>query len=64
MMRFPEGTGVGLCLPQLGPHVTADVIVEFARRPCPRGNASWIHDPAGSDASTEEIGQIGIGSLE
>jgi hypothetical protein len=25
-------TGVGLCLPQLGPHVTVEVVAEFARR--------------------------------
>lgn len=45
MMRFPEGTGVGLCLPQLGPHVTAEVIVEFARRAESLGYSGlWVQD--------------------
>lgn len=38
-------TGIGLCLPQLGPHVTADVIGEFARRAEEIGYSSlWVQD--------------------
>lgn len=38
-------TGIGLCLPQLGPHVTADVIAEFARRAESFGYSSlWVQD--------------------
>ena len=38
-------TGIGLCLPQLGPHVTADVIAEFARRAEDIGYSSlWVQD--------------------
>ncbi|MFM7755354.1 MAG: TIGR03619 family F420-dependent LLM class oxidoreductase [Actinomycetota bacterium] len=38
-------TGIGLCLPQLGPHVTADVIAEFARRAERLGYCSlWVQD--------------------
>jgi probable F420-dependent oxidoreductase len=38
-------TGVGLCLPQLGPHVTAEVVIEFARRAEALGYTSlWVQD--------------------
>lgn len=38
-------TDVGLCLPQLGPHVTAEVIAEFARRAEALGYSSlWVQD--------------------
>lgn len=38
-------TGVGLCLPQLGPHVTAEVVVEFARRAEALGYSGlWVQD--------------------
>lgn len=38
-------TGVGLCLPQLGPHVNAKVIAEFARRAEALGYSSlWVQD--------------------
>lgn len=38
-------TGVGLCVPQLGPHVTAEVIAEFARRAEDCGYSSlWVQD--------------------
>lgn len=38
-------TGIGLCLPQLGPHVTADMIVRFAERAEELGYASlWVQD--------------------
>jgi probable F420-dependent oxidoreductase len=38
-------TGVGLCLPQLGEHVTADVLVEFCREAEGLGYSSlWVQD--------------------
>jgi probable F420-dependent oxidoreductase len=38
-------TNVGLCLPQLGPHVTAEVISEFAQRAQALGYSSlWVQD--------------------
>lgn len=38
-------TGVGLCLPQLGPHVTVDVVAEFARRAEALGYSGlWVQD--------------------
>ena len=38
-------TGVGLCLPQLGPHVRADIVAEFARRAEAMGyEALWVQD--------------------
>ena len=38
-------TGVGLCLPQLGPHVDVDVVVEFARRAESFGYSGlWVQD--------------------
>jgi probable F420-dependent oxidoreductase len=38
-------TGVGLCLPQLGPHVARDVIVEFCREAQRHGYTSlWVQD--------------------
>ena len=38
-------TGVGLCLPQLGAHVTAEIIGEFARRAEDLGYSSlWVQD--------------------
>jgi len=38
-------TGVGLCLPQLGPHVTAEVVIEFAHRAEALGYTSlWVQD--------------------
>lgn len=38
-------TGIGLCLPQLGPHVTAEVIAEFARSAERIGYSSlWVQD--------------------
>ncbi len=38
-------TGVGLCLPQLGPHVTPEVVVDFARRAEALGYTSlWVQD--------------------
>lgn len=37
--------GVGLCLPQLGPHVTMDAVREFCRRAEELGYASlWVQD--------------------
>jgi probable F420-dependent oxidoreductase len=38
-------TGIGLCLPQLGPHVTAEAIREFCTRAEDLGYASlWVQD--------------------
>ena len=38
-------TGVGLCLPQLGPHVTVEVVDEFARRADALGYSGlWVQD--------------------
>jgi probable F420-dependent oxidoreductase len=38
-------TGVGLCLPQLGPHVTVEVVAEFARRADELGYSGlWVQD--------------------
>lgn len=38
-------TGVGLCLPQLGPHVTTEVVAEFARRADRLGYSGlWVQD--------------------
>lgn len=38
-------TGVGLCLPQLGPHVGPDVVAEFARRAEALGYSGlWVQD--------------------
>jgi len=38
-------TGVGLCLPQLGEHVTGEVVVEFCRRAERAGYTSlWVQD--------------------
>ncbi len=38
-------TEVGLCLPQLGPHVTAEVIAEYSRRAEACGYSSlWVQD--------------------
>ena len=38
-------TGGGLCLPQLGPHVTVDVVAEFARRAEALGYSGlWVQD--------------------
>lgn len=43
--RSGTPTGIGLCLPQLGPHVTAEVIAEFARRAERYGYSSlWVQD--------------------
>ena len=38
-------TGVGLCLPQLGPHVTGPVVQEFCQRAEARGFTSlWVQE--------------------
>ena len=45
MSSLNAGTGIGLCLPQLGPHVDADVIVDFARRAESLGYSGlWVQD--------------------
>ncbi len=43
--RVSAPLGVGLCLPQLGPHVTAEVVREFCVRAEELGYSSlWVQD--------------------